>query len=90
MEKKINKIENLNNWNIEYFNSQIICNDIVNEIKEKLIFELNQELITKILNNFNDTFESTIQEYNNELYCILSNKQRKIFEQTMNKINKNN
>ena len=90
MEKKINKIENLNNWNIEYFNSQIICNDIVNEIKEKLIFELNQELITKILNNFNDTFESTNQEYNNELYCILSNKQRKIFEQTTNKINKNN
>ena len=66
-----------------------VC-DIVNEIKEKLTFELNQELINEILNNFNDTFESTIQEYNNELYCILSNKQRKIFEQTMNKINKNN
>ena len=42
MEKKINKIENLNNWNIEYFNSQIIYNNIVSEIKEKLTFELNQ------------------------------------------------
>ena len=82
MERKINEIENLNNWNIEYFDSQIIYNNIVNEIKEKLTFELNQELINKILNNFNDTFESTIQENNNRLQHILEDKQKQIFEQT--------